>query len=183
MDFRDAQRDIAAAYVNGAPGVLVSGIVWLAAGFVEPYQGTLTAFAVLFFGGMLIFPVSTLLSRMLFGAPTTMEGNPLERLGFESTVMLFAGILLGYVALNLVPQLTFPAIAVAIGARYFTFRTMYDDVTYWLLGGIIALIGTADMISPVPLPAGTLLLVGMTECLFAAVLLNRWKARFPDIRG
>ncbi len=179
MDFRDAQRDIAAAYVNGAPGVLVSGIVWLAAGLVEQAEGTSTAFAVLFFGGVLIFPLSMLLCRMVFRSPSTTEGNALERLGFENIVMLFAGILLGFVALKMVPQLAFPAVAVAVGARYFTFRTLYGDVNYWFLGGIIALIGTADMIASNLLPVGTPLLVGMAECFFAAILLIRWRELSP----
>ena len=177
MDLTEAQRDIARAYVNGAPGVLVSGVVWLAAAIVGSSQGRLLAFAVLFFGGMLIVPLSGLIARTVFKAGKAAAGNPLERLGFESTVMLFAGILMAWVLLEVRPQLAFPAIALAIGARYFTFRTIYDETVYWLLGAVLMAIGTVAMIAPFPLPLGTLWLVGIAECVFAAVLLMRWKSR------
>jgi hypothetical protein len=68
MDIAAAQRDIATAYVGGAPAVCVSGVVWLIAGLIELVHGAEVAFAVLFVGGMLIVPTSLLIGRVLFGA-------------------------------------------------------------------------------------------------------------------
>lgn len=178
MDIAAAQRDIAAAYTGGAPGVFVSGAAWLTAGLVELSFGTSAAFAVLFVGGMLIVPVSLLIGRVLCGGRKVSSGNPLEQLGFEGTIVLFAGILIGYSLLIHAPQLTFPALAVAIGARYFAFRTIYGEPAYWLLGGVLAMIGTVGMVRPEWLPLGTLLLIGIAECVFAALLLVRWKRRY-----
>ncbi len=177
MDIAAAQRDMATAYIGGAPGVLVSGVAWLIAGVVEPSHGVPAAFAVLFVGGMLIVPVSLLIARVLFSAPKVSAGNPFERLGFEGTIVLFAGILISYALLRVASGLVFPALAVAIGARYFAFRTIYGEPAYWVLGGVLAMVGTVAIARSTPLPLGSALIVGIVECTFAALLLTRWKRR------
>lgn len=177
MEIAVAQRDLSSAYIGGAPAVFVSGVVWLIAGLVELKYGAEIAFGALFIGGMLILPVALLIGHFLFGAPRGPAGNPLQRLGFESTVVLFAGIFIGYALLRVAPALAFPALAVVIGARYFSFRTIYDEPVYWVLGGVLAAIGTLAIASSTWLPIGFLLLVGLVECAFAALLLVRWKRR------
>ncbi len=137
MDVDAAQRDIAATHAGGAPGVFVSGVAWFTAGLVGLRHGPQAAFAVLFLGGMLIVPGSLLIERVLFNAGRSASGNPLERLGLESTAVLFAGILIAFALLRAAPDLAFPALAVAVGARYFAFRTIYGDVAYWVLGAAL----------------------------------------------
>jgi hypothetical protein len=181
MDIAAAQRDIATAYVGGAPAVCVSGVVWLIAGLVELNHGAQVAFAVLFVGGMLIVPTSLLIGRVLFGAGTVSADNPLERLGFEGTIVLFAGLLIAYVLLRVAPGIAFPVLAVAIGARYFAFRTIYAEPLYWVLGGMLAAIGTVVMLGLLRMPVGTLLLVGIVEFGGGAVLLVRWKHRYIEL--
>jgi hypothetical protein len=95
--------------------------------------------------------------------------------------MLFAGLLVAFVLLHVAPELTFPALAVAIGARYFAFRTIYGEPAYWVLGGVLAMIGTVAMLRLAPLPLAPLLLVGIAECAFAALLLVRWRGRQKDL--
>lgn len=175
MKIAMAQRDISAAYVGGAPGVFVSGVVWLIAGVVQLGESANVAFAVLFFGGMLIVPASIMIARKVFGAGKVAAENPLQRLGFEGTIMLFAGIFLAYVLLSVAPGLAFPALALAIGARYFAFRTIYDEPMYWALGGSLSMIATLQMLGLVPFAPNFLLIVGALECAFSAVLLWRWK--------
>lgn len=63
MYIDDAQQDFRRAYVGGGPGVLVSGLVRLAAASAAQSQGIGRGFAVLFIGGMIIHPVSTVLCR------------------------------------------------------------------------------------------------------------------------
>ena len=92
-------------------------------------------------------------------------------------VMLFAGILIGYVLLRVTPDLAFPALAVAIGARYFSFLTIYGEPAYWMLGAVMAVIGTLAMVIPTSLPLEFPLLVGFAECTFAALLFMRWRRR------
>jgi hypothetical protein len=107
--------------------------------------------------------------------------NPLDRLGFEGTIVLFAGILIAYALVRIASELAFPALAVALGARYFAFRTMYCEPAYWGLGGMLAMIGAVAMVRPALLPLGSLLLVGLAECMFAALLLLRWKRRYGQL--
>jgi hypothetical protein len=177
MDIAAAQRDMAIAYVGGAPGVFVSGAAWLIAAIVEQSHGIHAAFAVLFVGGMLIVPVSLLIARILFGTSKVSAGNPFERLGLESTMVLFAGILIGYAMLRIAPELAFPALAVTSGARYFAFRAIYGEPAYWVLGGVLAMIGALAILRQASLPSGSALMVGLAECTFAVLLLMRWNRR------
>ena len=176
MDIGSGQKDINRAYVAGAPAVLVSGIVWIVAGVFLARSGTATGFAALFIGGILIVPVALAIARLGFRAGPITRGNPLDRLGLESTAMLFAGILLAYALLRAAPALVFPAMAIAIGARYFVFRTIYDDVYYWLLGVLLAALGIAAILG-VPIPGNIALAAGSVEVLFALLLLMRWRRR------
>ncbi|MBX9614377.1 MAG: hypothetical protein K2X25_02160 [Caulobacteraceae bacterium] len=170
MDISTAQRDMSGAHVRGAPGVLVSGLVWLIAGWLWTNQGVVNGFYGLFVGGILIFPLSLLVSRVIFRAPAGIKGNPLERLALESTFILFAGILLAWCFLRVAPELAFPAMAVAIGVRYLVFRTIYGSVVYWLLGGVIAALGAWVAMVPTELPLNFALIVGAIEVCFSLVL-------------
>lgn len=170
MDIATAQLDMSAAHGRGAPGVLVSGVVWLVAGWLWARSGVESGFAALFVGGILIFPASLVVSRLVLRAPPAAKGNPLERLALESTFTLFAGILLGWCFLRVAPELAFPAMAVAIGVRYFVFRTVYGNVVYWLLGGALAALGAAAAFSVLPLPVNLALLVGAVEVGFSVVV-------------
>jgi len=180
VDISASQRDMAKAHVRGAPGVLVSGLVWLIAGWLWLNQGVANGFYALFVGGLLIFPLSLLVSRVVFRAPAATKGNPLERLALESTFILFAGILLAWCFLRVSPELAFPAMAVAIGVRYFVFRTIYGSVIYWLLGGAIAGLGAWMAVMPAELPVNLALIVGAIEVAISLVLLLSGRASPGD---
>lgn len=63
MHLREAQRDMRRAYVNGGVGIFVSGLLWVIAGTVTFYVDLFSGMATLFFGGMLIHPLSLFLAR------------------------------------------------------------------------------------------------------------------------
>lgn len=170
MQFATAQQEMVSAHVRGAPGVLVSGLIWLVSGWVWQGYGVANGFYALFFGGILIFPISLVISRALFRAPKASPGNPLERLALESTFILFAGMLLAYCFLRVAPELTFPAMAVAIGVRYFIFRTIYGNPVFWVLGAAIAGLGGVVAWSHLTLPVNLALIVGAIEVGFALVI-------------
>ena len=69
MDLKAAQCGMRTDNVAGAPGVLVSGIVWVVAGLVWLRLDVTRAFAVLFFGGMAIMPSALFIARVLSGYP------------------------------------------------------------------------------------------------------------------
>lgn len=177
MDLDAAQRNMTAAHAGGAPGVFVSGVAWFTAGLVGVRHGPQAAFAVLFLGGMLIVPGSLLIERVLFKAGRPASGNPLERLGLESTAVLFAGILIAFALLRTASDLAFPALAVAVGARYFAFHTIYGDVSYWILGGALVMVGMLSLLHLAALPVTPALIVGIVESAFSLLLLLRWKRR------
>lgn len=171
MQIAAAQADMTRAHVHGAPGVLVSALAWLVAGWLWDRHGVASGFYGLFIGGIMIFPVSLLMSRFLFNAPRTSPGNPLERLALESTFILFSGILFAYCFLRVAPEIAFPAMAVSIGVRYLLFRTIYGNPVYWLLGGVLATIGGLTALKLITLPINLALIVGAIEVgLCVAVL-------------
>lgn len=133
-------------------------------------SGAGSGFLALFAGGVLIFPLSLLIARLVFRAPASSKGNPLERLALESTFMLFAGMLLAWCFLRVAPELTLPAMAVAIGVRYLIFRTVYGNALYWALGGVLAVVGGVTAAQIVALPVNTALVVGAIEVVFAGLI-------------
>ena len=172
MQIAAAQADLRRAYAGGAPGVLVSGLVWLVTGAALALRPVETAFLVLFLGGMAIFPASVALSRLALKAAPVDKANRLDRLGLESTFILFAAALIAWSLLPIAAAMAIPAFATLVGVRYFVFATLYDDRIYWVLGGIIATIG-ALFLRGLTLPINVALCVGIVELVFAAVIFTR----------
>jgi hypothetical protein len=169
----EAQRDIRRAFVGGGPGVFMSGLTWLAAAAVFASEGVRTAFAVLFFGGMLIFPISMLVSRFLFGRRKADPANPLRHVALESTIAMIGGLFAAWLFLRLAPDYVFPLAAIAVGTHYAVFRTVYGDILFWLLGALIVTVGFAAIYNVVPLPGGPIFLVAAIELIFGIVLTAR----------
>ncbi len=173
MQLKAAQSAMRATHVAGAPGVLASGIVWLVAGLVWQRSDITHAFAVLFFGGMAIMPASIFISRVILRAPKAAGDNPLDRLALEITCPLFAGLLFSYKLLYLNPSAVFPVMATIIGARYFSFRTIYDDVTYWILATALAVMGGSAFLGVLSWPVNLAVSAGIVEIVFAVFLFVR----------
>ena len=173
MDVRDAQRDISRAYVGGGPGVGVSALVWFTAAIVESQKGVGTAFVVLFFGGMLIFPLSTLVARLLFGRAKERADNPLGLIALESTIAMLGGLFAAWLFLRFEPDYVFPIAAIAVGTHYAVFRTIYGDRLFWLLGALITAVGFLGIYPAVPVPGGTIFAVAVVELAFALALTVR----------
>jgi hypothetical protein len=180
MEISKAQGDLRRAFVGGGPGVLVSALVWLTAAAVEPRQGVGTAFAVLFLGGMIIFPVSTLACRYLFKRGKEEPDNPLGRVALESTFAMIGGLFAAWLFLPARPEFVFPVAAIAVGTHYAAFRTAYGDILFWLLGGLITLVGLLGIYPVVPLPGGPILAIGVIEFIFAVILTMR-ATRAPEM--
>jgi hypothetical protein len=169
----DAQADLRRAYVGGGPGALVSGLLWLAAAWVEANHGVRAAFITLFFGGMLIYPLGLAASRLLFRRAAESPDNPMGPVALESTIAMIGCLLAAWLILPLKPDLVFPIAAIAVGTHYFVFKTAYGDRTYWLLAALITAVGLVDIFDMATLPGGLILAVGAIEMLFALVLIAR----------
>lgn len=168
----EAQRDIRRAYVGGGPGVITSGTVWLAAALAQQSRGVGFAFGVLFLGGMLIFPVSTLVSRRLFRREREASDNPLGMTALESTIAMLGGLFAAWLLLPLKPVLVFPLAAIAVGTHYAVFKTVYGDRLFWALAAVITAIALADILV-VPIPGGLVFAVALIELTSGVVLTLR----------
>ncbi len=174
---KQAQADLGRAFIGGAPGVLVSGLVWLVAGGAWMMHGANAAFWAVFFGGMAIFPLGLLIARAVFKAPPVGVGKPLERLGLESTFVLFAGVIIAWVLLPMGAERAIAVLAIIIGVRYFSFRTMYDEAAYWLLGAAFVAVGVVALIGRGFSGANFAFAIGAVEVVAAVLIYRRWSHR------
>ncbi len=175
MELKALQSAMRTAHVCGAPGVLVSGVVWVVAGLTWLRSDEAHAFVVLLFAGSAIVPIGLFIAQVLLRAPKPVERNPLDRLGLESTFPLFAGLLIAYALLRVSPASVFPIVAITIGARYFVFRTIYDESVYWGLGTALIAVGVSALLGLMTWPVNIAVTVGFIEIAFAVVLFVRSK--------
>ena len=170
MDISTAQSDLRKSFVNGGPGALVSGLVWLVAAVVASRSGITIGFVVLFFGGMLIFPISNAIVRVVFHRPAPSKGNPGGVTVIETVFPMLAGFLAAWLILPYHPEYVFPLCAIAVGAHYFGFRTAYGDWTYWVFAAVLCLLGLASIFLKTPSAATVPFLVAVTEFIFGIYL-------------
>lgn len=138
-----AQQEMRHAYLDGAPGVLVSGLVWATAALMCHLQGVERGIWTLLIGGVLISPVADLLTRALGRPASPPKGNALTALAAASTVWLIVCCAMAYGLSLQDPAWFFPAMMAVIGSRYMVFSTVFNRAAYWTLGGVLMLAGIA----------------------------------------
>ena len=166
MDFKTAQSELRKSYVHGGPGAVVSGFVWLIAGATATAYGISYGFAALFFGGMLIFPIATLVVRAIFQRSSPAKENPGGLIVVETVFPMIGGLFAAWLLLPHRPDFVFPMAAIAVGAHYFGFRTAYGDATYWVLGAIMCGIGAAAIATKMPTSNSVPYLIAVVEIAF-----------------
>lgn len=149
---------------------MVSGIVWLIAGAIVTTNGVRIGFGVLFFGGMLIFPVASLIARSCFGRPKVSPGNPGGLTVIETIFPMIGGFLAAWLLIPYRPDLAFPISAIAVGAHYFGFRTAYGDWTNWVLGGFLCAVGMGAIFYGLPARSSVPYVVAAIEIVFGCWL-------------
>jgi len=145
MNIVEAQNDMRHSYLGGAPGVLISGLIWFTTSIVAYYYSAQTTIIVFFLGGMLIHPIGIVLSKILNRSGKHNSNNPLGKLALESTVLLFVGLFLAYTFFKLDSHLFFPIMLLIIGSRYLLFQSIYGMKVYWVLGSILIFSGFATI--------------------------------------
>lgn len=165
-----AQTAMRSQYRNGATGVLVSGIVWLITTGVLYTFSTKQAIWALLAGGAFIHPISTLINKMIGLKTATNQLNPLTGLAMEGTVFMLMTIPLAYGLSLLRAEWFFQGMLLVIGGRYLTFRTLYGNKLFWVLGGLLGAsaygLFTLNMPSLVTTLTGGLLEVSFGFVLF-----------------
>lgn len=169
-DLNSAQADMRLAYLSGAAGMFVSAAAWLAAATTALVASPKQAIWVLFIGGALIHPVSTLLCKALGHSGKHSPGNPLAPLAFATTLWMIFCLPLVYGASLLRIEWFFPAMLLVIGGRYLTFSLLFAMRLYWVVGLTLAgsgyLLGRATVV-----PAWSGFSGAAIEAVFATVIL------------
>ena len=88
-------------------------------------------------GGMLIFPTSVLLSKLLSRSGKHSKENPLAPLAIEGTLWMLFSIPIAIGAALYKVEWFFPAMLFVIGGRYLTFSTLYGMRIYWAFGATL----------------------------------------------
>lgn len=174
MDFNESQKDMSRAYYGGATGALASGIVWLSAGLIGLYSSPFNSMLALLIGGMFIFPISLLLSRLLGATGKHGATNVLGKLAIENLGILFGGLFIAVIVAQLNGLLFYPIMLVIIGARYLTFQTLYGLKVYWALGSVLMISGFYLAIFPSAFTLAAFV-GGLIEIAFALIIYRKSK--------
>lgn len=170
QQFESLQTEMRRAFLDGAPGMLVSAAVWLTAGGMHLRTGATAAMWTLLVGGMFIHPLSLVVLKLMRRSASA-PGNPLMSLALATTVWLITGCLLAYGLSTANSAWFFPAMLLVIGVRYLAFQLLYGRREYLLCGGALMLAGCASVwlhVAPaVPAFAG-----GVIEVIFGVLLLR-----------
>ncbi len=168
----DLQQEMRTAYLDGAPGMLVSALVWLVAGIVVARAGMSAAVWTLLIGGALIHPVTVLALKMFGKSASVGKGSPLAHLAMATTVWLIVGCVLSFGLYTANASWFFPAMLLVIGSRYLAFTALFGHRLYWACGAALiaaGYLGVSAQLSP-----ATVAFTGSgIEAAFAAILLLR----------
>jgi len=141
MDVKEAQQDVRRVYRGGFSGPLVSALIWATASVVYQWGSASAAMAVLFIGGMLIFPLSALVLKAMGGPAFLPKGHPSISLAMQSAFTVPLGLLVAIALGALAPSLFFPASLIIVGAHYLTFISLYGMRLYGVLAGVLVAVG------------------------------------------
>lgn len=166
------QHEMRHAHYDGAPGILVSGFVWIAAALVCYQLGMNKAVWTLLVGGALIHPISLIVTKVAGRPAKTNKGNALNQLAMASTVWLILCCAMAYGLFLLKAELFFPAMMATIGSRYLIFASVFGRTIFWVLGASLIVAASLTfflMVSPA-VAAG---LGGLIEILFAFLVFSK----------
>ncbi|NOH02837.1 MAG: hypothetical protein HND47_13180 [Chloroflexi bacterium] len=141
MNLLEAQREMRSAFLGGFAGQLVSGLIWLAASASSLWLTPRLGMAVLFFGSMLIFPLTQLLVRLLGRPGKVSPANGLWALGSQLAFTVPLNFLLVGAATLYREAWFFPAAMIVVGTHYLPFITLYGLRLFGLLAGLLVLGG------------------------------------------
>jgi hypothetical protein len=143
LNILDAQKDMRYGFFGGGIGMFISGVVWLLSGIVALNGEFNQAIWSLLIGGVLISPISRVITKVLGRSNKGAHGNPLISLAMEGTIWLIFCLPLAYTISLANPLWFFPAMLLVIGGRYLTFSTMYGMRIYWVCGLLLAVASVA----------------------------------------
>jgi hypothetical protein len=180
MTITEAQSDVRRIYRGGYSGPLVSAILWAAANTVYFLVSPGAAMAALFFGGMLIFPLSAVILKLMPGEGALPKGHPSTGLAMQSAFTVPLGLLVAVALGSYAPELFFPASLIIVGAHYLTFISLYGMKSFAVIAGALVLVGTiALFFAPAIAPVSGWIGAGIFA-VFVPVLYRAGKPTAPQ---
>ena len=181
MEITHAQFEMRSAFLGGFAGQLVSGVIWLIAAATSDFTNPLYGMAVLFFGSMLIFPLTQALIRAMGRPGKTSEDNGLWQLGAQTAFTVPINFLLVGAATLYRQDWFFPAAMIVVGAHYLPFITLYGMKMFGILAGLLVIGGLGlALYGPMVFSLGGWL-TGIILILFA--FLGRWNVIKEEQQG
>jgi hypothetical protein len=141
MNLNECQREMRSAFLGGFAGQLVSGIIWLAASGISLWVTPRYGMTALFFGSMLIFPLTQLAVRLMGRPGRVSADNGLWQLGSQTAFTVPLNFLLVGAATLYRETWFFPAAMIVVGSHYLPFITLYGMKMFGLLAGLLVLGG------------------------------------------
>lgn len=145
MQVEQAQADVRRVHRGGFSGPLVSAVIWFAAAATYQWGSPGAAMTVLFLGGILIFPLTVLVLKIMGGPAGLPKGHPSTSLAIQSAATVPLGLLVAIHLGALAPALFFPAALILVGAHYLTFISLYGMPLYRALAGALVAIGAVAL--------------------------------------
>ena len=168
----EAQKDMRQAYLNGAPGAVSSGSIWVIAGVVAYMVSPMSGILTLVIGGMFIFPLSLVRGKLLGCSGKHDKNNPLASLAMENTFWMLLSIPIALALAIYKQEYFFPAMMLVIGGRYLTFCTLYGLKVYYALAVTLSVFAFLVAIAKAPVFVGGLA-GGVVELVFAVFLMSK----------
>ncbi|ROI00176.1 DUF7010 family protein [Chryseobacterium daecheongense] len=170
----EAQKDMGVGYGYGSIGVFVSGSVWLVSSLTAYFYSFQQAVWVLMIGGVFIFPLATLMGKLIGIKGQHSKNNPLGKLAMEGTIWMIMCIPLAYgLSLNNIGWF-FQGMMMIVGGRYLTFASLYGTRLYWMLGGALGLAAYSLFTMKVEADISSLV-GGLIEILFSFIIYSSHK--------
>lgn len=171
-----AQGDMRSGYGYGSIGVFISGLVWLLSGLMVNLYSSHNGIWTLIIGGIFIFPISTLIAKLIGIRGGHDKNNPLGKLAMEGTIWIIMCIPLAYGLSLIKAEWFFQAMIMIIAGRYLTFASIYGMRIYWVLGSILGIASYALFKLEVDAYVSALT-GGLVEVLFGAMIYIQYKIK------
>ena len=141
MHVDEAQRELRRVYCGGLIGQSVTGVLWLASSALSVWQSPKAGMLCLVLGGFGIYPVTSLILRLL-GRPAALgRGNPFRHLAIQLAFVLPVSMLLMVPVVLYRVDWFYPALMVLVGAHYLPFATLYGMRSFLALAVLLVASG------------------------------------------
>ena len=137
MLIAEAQREIRSAFFGSFVSHLVTGAVWALSAAVSVWIAPRYGMAVLFFAGMMLFPLATLILRAMGRSARLSAGNTLGQLAMQVAFTVPIGFILVAAATLHRQNWFFPASMIIVGAHYLPFIFLYGMWQFGVLAVVL----------------------------------------------